>query len=78
MTDEPRDYHRTKRATLRPPDDVKAEAQAVLAANGWTMNEFLVACLVLVAKDSAAMLKRLGEFRPTTKPGRPRKAQPTE
>lgn len=35
------------------------------------MNEFVVACLRLVAANPAAMLNRLAQFRPTVKSGRP-------
>ncbi|MFE0530453.1 hypothetical protein ACFW0V_22945 [Micromonospora parva] len=46
---------------------------AQLAGRGWTMNDFLVACLVLLSKNPQALLHRLQEFRPPKKSGRPPK-----
>lgn len=68
------DRHERDKTTFRPPPEVKADAQKVLNEHGdWTMNDFLVACLVLLAKNPKAMLDRLAEFRPPPKRGRPPK-----
>ena len=73
MTDERRDRHLGKRMTVRPPDDVKADAQEILNDHGWTMNDFLTACLALLTKNPKAFLARLADFRPPPRRGRPRK-----
>lgn len=73
MDDERPDRHTGKRTTVRLPDEVKAPAQQVLAKHGWTINDFIVASLTLVAANPDAMLKRLNQFRPTPKRGRPKK-----
>lgn len=66
------DRHERDKTTFRPPPEVKAAAQEVLNdRDDWTMNDFLVACLVLLAKNPQAMLDRLAEFRPPPKKGRP-------
>ncbi|MFJ8690205.1 hypothetical protein [Micromonospora wenchangensis] len=66
------DRHQRDKTTFRPPPEVKTEAQNVLANRpDWSMNDFLVACLVLLTKDPDAMLDRLKEFRPPPKKGRP-------
>ncbi len=70
------DRHQRDKTTFRPPDEVKTDAQRVLAGRDWTLNDFLVACMVLLAKNPDAMLDRLKEFRPAPKKGRPRKRSP--
>lgn len=74
------DRHQHDKTTFRPPPEVKTEAQNALAKHPgeWTMNDFLVACLVLLAKDPGPMLERLAEFRPPPKKGRPRKRRDGE
>lgn len=81
MTDEPRnpDRHETRSGVLARPDpELREEAQRMLAAHGWTMNQFLIACLALVTKNPKAMLGSLERFKPPAKkpgpkPGRSRK-----
>ncbi|MFI1194168.1 hypothetical protein ACH4T9_13035 [Micromonospora sp. NPDC020750] len=69
------DRHQRDKTTFRPPDEVKTEAQRVLAGrDDWTLNDFLVACMVLLTRNPDAMLDRLKDFRPPPKKGRPRKS----
>ena len=69
------DRHATRSGVLgRPDPELRDKAQDILAAHGWTMNDFLVACLVLLTKNPDPMLKRLAGLRPEPKkPGRPKK-----
>lgn len=69
------DRHQRDKTTFRPPPEVKEAAQKALSDSpgDWTMNDFLVACLVLLAKNPKAMLDRLAEVRPQPKRGRPPK-----
>ncbi|GAA4439106.1 hypothetical protein [Phytohabitans houttuyneae] len=87
MTDERKspDRHETRSGVLARPDpELRKEAQRTLAEHGWTMNQFLIACLALVVGNPAAMLKSLERFKPPVKkpgpkPGRKaaRKGRPT-
>lgn len=66
--------HRTDKATFRPPAEVKDAARKVLdEAEGWTLNDVLVACLVLLAKRPKTFLKQLEPYKPASKRGRPPK-----
>jgi hypothetical protein len=65
------DRHKHGGVLARPDPATRQAAREVLDAHGWTMNEFIVACLRLVAANPTAMLRRLVQFRPTTKSGRP-------
>lgn len=68
------DRHRQDKATFRPPPEAKKAAQDVLnSRDDWTMNDFLVACLVLLAKNPDAMLTLLAEFKPEPRRGRPKR-----
>jgi hypothetical protein len=67
------DRHERDKATFRPPPEVKAAAHAELAKADWTLNDFLVACLVALTKSPKEMLAQLERFRPPRKMGRPRK-----
>lgn len=67
------DRHRDPGVLARPSAELREEAKKVLAAEGWSMNDFLVACLVLLTRNPKAMLARLAEFRPTPRRGRPKK-----
>jgi len=70
---EPRnpDRHRFPGVLARPDPATRNAAREVLDARGWTLNEFLVACLRLVATNPDAMLRRLADFRPQAQRGRP-------
>jgi hypothetical protein len=70
------DRHENPGVLARPDLKLRDQAKAVLDANGWTMNDFLIACLVLLTKNPGAMLNRLAEFRPPRKVGRPKKKAP--
>jgi hypothetical protein len=67
------DRHENPGVLARPSKQLRDQARGILKANGWTMNDFLVACLVLLTRNPTAMLDRLKEFRPPAKKGRPRK-----
>ncbi|MFG2046078.1 hypothetical protein ACGFIW_01440 [Micromonospora sp. NPDC048935] len=75
MTDPrpPGDRHRNKAMGIRPGDELQERTKKTLDANGWTMTEFVSACMELVNQNPAAMLKRLAAFKPTTARGRPPK-----
>lgn len=68
------DRHDKPGVLARPTPEIRDAAKQVLADNDWTMNDFLVACMVLLTRNPGAMLDRLKEFRPPQrKPGRPPK-----
>lgn len=67
------DRHENPGVLARPAKRLRDSARVILEAHGWTMNDFLVACLVLMTKNPAAMLNRLEDFRPPPKKGRPKK-----
>ena len=68
------DRHENPGVLARPNKQLRDQARDILDARGWTMNEFLIACLVLLTKNPKAMLGRLDEFKPPYKRGRPRKS----
>ena len=68
------DRHANPGVLARPAPETAEAAREELKRAGWTMNDFLVACLVLLTRNPAAMLTRLDEFRPAQRRGRPRKA----
>ncbi len=71
------DRHEHEKTTFRPPPEVKQEAQQILnARDDWNLNEFLIACLVMLTKNPDAMLNRLETVRPRRRRGRPRKEAP--
>lgn len=78
MTDEQRDRHLGKRTTVRPSAETKTNALRVLKAHGWTLNDFVEACLLLVAGNPKDMLRSLERFRPPPKLGRPPKTRGTD
>lgn len=78
MLDHMVDLHALGKTALRVPAEVKAAAQAALAAqpdrpDPWTLNDVLVASLAMLAKRPAAFLKQLEPFKPPRKRGRPPK-----
>lgn len=73
------DRHERDKTTFRPPPEIKDAAQRILDERpDWSLNDFLSACLALLAKNPDAMLNRLSGFRPTRRVGRPRKKAPPE
>lgn len=70
-----RDRHQNPVMATRPDPELRAKTAATLADNDWTMNEFVAACMELVNRNPAAMLKRLAAFKPPRKKGRPRAAK---
>ncbi|MFI1194123.1 hypothetical protein ACH4T9_12810 [Micromonospora sp. NPDC020750] len=76
MTDtKPGDRHRNKPMGIRPDDDLQERTKKTLDTNGWTMTEFVSACMDLVNRNPAAMLTRLAEFKPPRVRGRPPKTK---
>lgn len=69
------DRHDKPGVLARPTPEIRDAAKNALAEQPgeWTMNDFLVACMVLLTKNPKAMLERLAEFRPPPKKGRPPK-----
>ena len=66
------DRHRTRSGVLGRPDPaLRQQATDILDAHNWTMNEFIVAALEVLTRNPAAMLDRLGPFRPPRRSGRP-------
>ncbi len=70
------DRHGNPGVLARPDTKLRDQAREILDARGWTMNEFLIACLVLLTENPDAMLKRLTQFKPERKNGRPKKKAP--
>lgn len=67
------DRHKTRSGVLgRPDPELRQKSAEMLEARDWTMNEFIVAALDLFTRNPDAMLKRLGEFKPARRNGRPR------
>lgn len=70
------DRHENPGVLARPSPELRDEVRELLKRKGWTMNHFLIACLVLLTKNPDAMLERLNEFRPPPpRKGRPKKPQ---
>lgn len=67
------DRHKNPGVLGRPTPELREQAQAALEVHGWSMNDFLVACLGLLAKDPRAILALLEPFKPPRKRGRPPK-----
>jgi hypothetical protein len=67
------DRHENPGVLARPDRRLRDRAKEILDANGWTMNDFLIACLILLTKNPSAMLARLADFKPPRKVGRPPK-----
>jgi hypothetical protein len=66
--------HADPALTVRPPAQVKADAQTVLRERGLEMRAFVTACLAALAADPDQTLKQLTPHWPEDKPkGRPRR-----
>lgn len=78
MIDVRRDRHLGKRTTVRPPTEVKRAALRVLHDNGWTLNDYVQACLVQVADNPEDTLRSLEPIRPQPKMGRPAVSDPKD
>lgn len=70
------DQHQEKRTTVRFPPEEKAGAVKTLRAAGWGLNDYLIACIRLLAayKDPKDFLSTLAQYRPPERRGRPKKA----
>ncbi len=69
-----RDLHREPKAALRPPAEARKAAKAALEGKGWTLNQFVTACMLMLAKRPAMFLRELEPFKPEIKRGRPSKS----
>lgn len=67
------DRHRDPGVLARPSPELRDQAKEVLDSAGWTMNDFLIACLSALTRNPAEMLRSLSRYRLEAKPrGRPR------
>lgn len=71
--DQPRnpDRHKHPAVVARVDPELKATAQRVFEDRGWTVSDFLAACLRLGVANPDAMLLRLARFRQPARRGRP-------
>jgi hypothetical protein len=60
--------HRDPALTVRPPKDLKDDAQAVLSGRRLEMRAFVVACLTALTKDPERFLAALKPHWPAPKP----------
>ncbi|WIX85837.1 hypothetical protein [Amycolatopsis sp. DG1A-15b] len=60
--------HRDPALTVRPPKDLKDDAQAVLSGRKLEMRAFVVACLTALVKDPERFLAALKPHWPDKKP----------
>lgn len=76
VTSPPRaDRHTDPALTVRPPADLKTQAQQLLADRDREMRGFVVACLAALKADPDGFLGRLADHWPAPKPrGRPHRA----
>lgn len=65
------DRHRYPVVVTRVEPELKAAAQRTFEDRGWTVSDFLAACLKLGVSNPDAMLRRLAQFRPPQRRGRP-------
>lgn len=65
--------HKHPKMSVRPPVDVRETAKASLDVHGWTMQEFITACLEIVGRDPDKLLPVIAAARPEIKRGRPPK-----
>lgn len=80
MADEPKspDQHETRSGVLARPDpELRDATRGILEAHGWTMNDFLIACMVVLGQNPEGMLKRLTEARPPAKKPGPKPGRKT-
>jgi hypothetical protein len=68
------DPHKLPSSTLRPPPEAKEGARLALGDTDWTLNDFVTACMLMLAKRPKTFLRELEPFKPPRKRGRPRKA----
>jgi hypothetical protein len=67
------DRHKLPAMLTRPDPELRARLTAKLADRGWTMSDFVIACMELGDRNTDAMLKRLAQFKPSRRMGRPPK-----
>ena len=67
------DLHKQGKSTLRPTPEAKQAAKDALEGSDWTLNDFVTACMLMLAKRPKTMLRELEPFKPPRKRGRPRK-----
>lgn len=71
------DRHRLPGVLARPDPETREAIRQALEARGWSLNEFLIACMKLGAANPDAMLQRLRQFRPDIRNGRPARQDPS-
>lgn len=65
------DPHKLPKASLRPTPEAKQAAKDALAGTDWTLNDFVTACMLMLAKRPKTLLRELEPFKPPRKRGRP-------
>lgn len=65
------DPHKQPSSTLRPPLEAKDGAKRALEDTGWSLNDFVTACMLMLAKRPKTFLRELEPFKPPRKRGRP-------
>jgi hypothetical protein len=76
---QPSDYHRHPALTVRPPRAVQDAAKQALTERGWTMQDFMTACLAAVGAEPEATLERIAGHRVApNRRGRPAKTDSAE
>jgi|GEM_PF-4160000 len=65
--------HKHPKMSVRPPIEVREAAKAALDARGWTMQEFVTACLEIVGRDPGKLFPVIAAAKPEIKRGRPPK-----
>lgn len=74
QTDQVPDRHRDPTVTVRPTEDVKNTASAVLGAHGWTIQAYLLACMSELLADPRRRIAEVEPYKPEPKQfGRPPK-----
>jgi hypothetical protein len=67
------DLHRKTTVTVRASDEERASVQKALDGTDWTFNDFVLACVAMLAKRPQTFLKQLEPFKPEKRRGRPPK-----
>ena len=67
------DAHQTPGMLVRPDPSRRKPAEELLKARGWTMTEFVDACLAVLLENPDGMLRRMSKVRQSRPRGRPKK-----
>lgn len=74
MEEERTGKHHVPGMLVRPATDRRKAGEEILKKHGWTMTEFVDACLAVLAENPDGLLKRLAKVRQSRPRGRPRKS----